>query len=137
MKTISNNQLAYFLVRFAMGLSLAMHGGVRIPKWTTFAQETAASFEQTILPYGLVYGFASVIIIGEVSAGLFLLLGGQFVRWGCAVGITVMGFLMFGSGMLEQWQGVMNQIVHVIILYLLLTNKYTQEPANTHSEKAL
>ncbi|SFJ18992.1 DoxX family membrane protein [Myroides guanonis] len=128
MLKFSNSQLGYLVVRIAMGLSLLMHGGVRIPKWGAFSSATADSFADTILPYELVYVFASVIIIGEVLSGVLLLLGGRFVRWGCALGILLMGFLMFGSGMLEQWQGVMNQIVHVLILYLLLINPNTQDP---------
>lgn len=131
MLKFSNSKLAYLVVRIAMGLSLLMHGGVRIPKWGAFATATADSFADTVLPYAMVYGFASVIIVGEFLSGVLLLLGGSFVRWGCALGILLMGFLMFGSGMLEQWQGVMNQIVHVLILYLLLMNPNTQDPTES------
>ena len=126
--TISNSKLGYFVVRVAMGLSLLMHGSVRIPKWATFSLQTAESFKGTILPEAFVYSFASLIIIAEVTSGLFLLLGGKFVRIGCAFAITMMGLLMFGSAMIENWTAVMNQVVHVIVLYLLLTNKYTYDP---------
>ena len=126
---MSNSKLGYLLVRFAMGLSLFMHGGVRIPKWTTFSIQTAESFKNTLLPHLFVYGFASVIIVAEVTAGLFLLAGGKFTRLACAIGISMMGLLMFGSAMIENWNAVMNQVVHVIVLYLLLVNKHTYDPS--------
>ena len=130
LNSVSNSKLAYIVVRIAIGLSLLMHGGVRIPKWNRFSLETAASFKDTFLPEMLVYGFASLIIITEFTAGAFLLLGGKFVRKGCACAITLMGLLMFGSAMVENWTAVMNQTVHVIVLYLLLTNKHTYDPTN-------
>lgn len=133
MKNLSNIKLAYLVSRIAMGLSLLMHGGIRIPKWAEFAESTASSFSETVLPHGLVYGFASVIIVVEVLSGLFLLFGGIFVRIGCAIGILLMGALMFGSGLIENWQAVSNQIIHVIVLYLLLINKHTFDPSADQS----
>lgn len=128
LNTISNSRLGYLVVRIAMGLSLMMHGGVRVPKWAIFSMQTAESFKGTILPEVFVYGFASLIILAEVSSGAFLLIGGKFTRIGCALAITMMGLLMFGSAMIENWTAVMNQVVHVIVLYLLLININTYDP---------
>jgi len=83
-----------------------------------------------MLPHHFVFAFASVIIVVECCSGICLLLGGKFVRIGCVAAITLMGFLMFGSAMIENWAAVMNQVVLVIIPYLLLTNKHTYDPVS-------
>jgi len=132
LNTISNSKLGYLVVRIAMGLSLLMHGSVRVPKWAAFSMQTADSFKATILPEAFVYGFASLIIVTEICSGTFLLLGSKFTRIGCALAITMMGLLMFGSAMIENWMAVMNQVVHVIVLYLLLINKHTYDPTTAN-----
>ncbi|GHC47699.1 hypothetical protein GCM10007100_11840 [Roseibacillus persicicus] len=125
---LSNEQLAYHSARLAMGVSLLFHGGVRLPKLQTFASGVAKGYEGTFIG-----GFPSLtagyfIVFAEVAVGLGLLIGGQFTRWALVLGIALMGVLMFGTTLVEAWERLPSQIVHLIIFYLILMNRHTSGP---------
>ncbi|MBK1835194.1 hypothetical protein [Roseibacillus ishigakijimensis] len=122
---LTNEALAYHSARLAMGVSLLFHGGVRLPKLQTFASGVAQGYEGTLIGGfpALLAGY--LIVFAEVAVGLGLLIGGQFTRWALVLGIALMGVLMFGSTLVEAWERLPSQIVHLIIFYLLLMNRQT------------
>ena len=124
---ISNDKLAYFCFRFALGISILMHGIVRIPKLDQFANWVSTNFENTIISGypSLLFGYTVPII--EVSVGILILLGGRFIRYGLALGMILMGILMFGSCLLEKWEWLVSQLIHLGLFYALLINKNTPD----------
>ncbi|MBC2603739.1 DoxX family protein [Puniceicoccus vermicola] len=125
---MDNHKLAYLCCRISLGLGFFMHGAVRLPKLGSFAEGISSEFAETLLSGypSLAAGF--VIPIVEAASGILILLGGKFIRWGLAAGALLMGVLMFGSGLIENWSAVMAQLVHLGIFYLLLINRYTPGP---------
>ncbi|CAA6802810.1 MAG: DoxX family protein [uncultured Campylobacterales bacterium] len=124
---ISNDKLAYFCFRFALGISILMHGLVRIPKLGEFANWVSTNFENTIISgySSLLFGYTVPIV--EVSIGILILLGGKFIRYGLALGMILMGILMFGSCLIEKWEWLVSQLIHLGLFYALLINKNTPD----------
>lgn len=120
-----NQQLAYHCARLAFGVSFFMHGAVRLPKLSTFANGISGKFDGTFLAGfpSLSVGYAIPIV--EAAVGLALVIGGRFARAGLAVGILLMGVLMFGAAALEEFSIIVSQLLHLAVFYLLLMNPYT------------
>ncbi|WP_338870176.1 DoxX family protein [Spirosoma sp. SC4-14] len=117
---MSNNQLAQLVIRIGLGINMLMHGLVRIPKLTTFVSKTGAGFSTTILPTILTNAFLYTLPFLELTCGLMILLGGQFIRWGYALGGAIIALLLFGTTLKEDWGGAANQMIYVIAFYMAL-----------------
>ena len=128
MNRISNSKLAYLLLRFAFGLGFFMHGAVRFPKLVEWSTNMAGAFDATFLAGWPALAFAYLIPIAEVVAGGLLLLGGKYVRWGCVLGGALMAGIMFGTAVIERWDALVSQLVHLAIFYVLLLNPHTSDP---------
>ena len=115
-----NSQLAQWVMRIGLGVNMLMHGLVRIPKLTAFVTKTAAGFAQTILPPVLTKAFLYTLPFVELTTGILILLGGQFSRWGYLLGSLVIGALLFGTTLKEDWNGAGTQMIYVIAFYLAL-----------------
>ena len=107
-------------MRIGLGVNMLMHGLVRIPKLTAFVTKTAAGFAQTILPPVLTKAFLYTLPFVELTTGILILLGGQFSRWGYLLGSLVIGALLFGTTLKEDWNGAGTQMIYVIAFYLAL-----------------
>jgi thiosulfate dehydrogenase [quinone] large subunit len=121
MKQISNQQLAYFLLRITLGLNFLGHGLVRIPKIDGFRTWMVGEFQNSILPNFLASTFASVLPFIEFGVGLLLILG-LFTRQTLFAGALVMISLIFGSCLIEKWEFVGFQMIYAIFFYLLIHN---------------
>ena len=66
----------------------------------------------------------------EAGVGLTLLLGGRFIRWGAFTGCLLMGGIMFGTGMLEKWELLPSQLIHLGLFYAVLMNPHTPDNKN-------
>jgi len=117
---MSNNQLAQLVIRVGLGINMLMHGLVRIPKLTTFVAKTGAGFSNTILPPLLTNAFLYTLPFLELACGILILIGGQFIRWGYALGGAIIGLLLFGTTLKEDWGGAANQMIYVIAFYMAL-----------------
>lgn len=118
--TMTNGQLSRLVIRIGLGINMLMHGLVRIPKLNAFVAKMEAGFATTILPPILTKAFLYTLPFVELSLGILILLGGQFIRWGYFLGGLTISVLLFGTTLKEDWAGAGNQLIYVIAFYLAL-----------------
>ncbi|WP_264538424.1 DoxX family membrane protein [Flavobacterium sp. N1736] len=109
----------FLLLRLAVAISMFGHGLVRLPKLTTFSNWMIGSFENSMLPKFIVTPFSYILPIAEFTIGLLLLLG-LFTKPSLLAGGFVMLALMFGTAMIENWEAIPSQLIHVAFFALLL-----------------
>ena len=117
---MTTNQLAQWVLRIGLGINMLMHGLVRLPKLNAFVAKTGAEFTNTILPEILTNAFLYSLPFVELAVGLLILIGGPLGKWGYFLGGLVMGALLFGTTLKEDWSGAGNQLIYVIAFYLAL-----------------
>lgn len=110
---------SFLLLRLAIGLSMFGHGLVRLPKLSGFSKWMVGNFQKSMLPESLVLPFSYALPIAEFVVGLLLLLG-LFTRIALMAGGIVMLMLIFGSTMIEEWNALPSQLIHVAFFALLL-----------------
>ncbi len=128
--SLTNKHLAFLCARLAFGISFMTHGMVRLPKLNGFAHGISERFADTFLAGFPSLSVGYVIPIVETLAGLAIVLGGRFVRWGLVAGILLMGALMFGTCVLEKWSLLVSQLVHLAVFYMLLINPHCPGPVS-------
>jgi thiosulfate dehydrogenase [quinone] large subunit len=95
-REVLDRKMAYCLLRFTLGLSMLMHGLVRPPHLTAFADGMVNLFHDTLLPGIIVHPFALILVFRERAVGLLLLLG-LWARWALLIGtplIAEVGFIL-------------------------------------------
>lgn len=102
------------MLRLGLGINMLMHGLVRIPKLPAFVAKSSAGFADTLLPEFLTTGFLYVLPFAELTCGLLILLGGQFSKWGYALGGLLIAALLFGTTLKEDWATAGTQTIYVI-----------------------
>jgi len=113
------NTFAFLILRLAIAVSMLGHGLVRLPKLKTFSQWMVGSFEKSMLPKILVLPFSYVLPIVEFTIGL-LLLTGLFTKPAAFGGAAVMLLLLFGTALIENWDAMPSQLLHLIFFAILL-----------------
>jgi thiosulfate dehydrogenase (quinone) large subunit len=126
--TNSNNnldrELAHGLARLGLGVNIAMHGFVRLPKLAAFATGMEKEFAKTFLPGSLVYTMGCGIGICETIIGSLLVLG-LFLRLSLVAGMLLMILLLFGVCLLEKWDIAGLQLTYIgFYAALLATAQY-------------
>ena len=119
---------AYLLCRLAIGLSFFGHGLVRLPKLTGFSNWMMGQFSKSYLPDFLVLPFSYVLPVLEFASGLLILIG-LFTRQGLLLAGAVSLSLIFGTTMIENWEALPSQLIHVAFLAVLLAYL----PLNTYA----
>ncbi|GEP89496.1 thiosulfate dehydrogenase [quinone] large subunit [Chitinophaga terrae (ex Kim and Jung 2007)] len=114
-----NYNIAYLLLRLGVGLSFFGHGLVRLPKLSGFSAWMLKSFEHSMLPASLVAPFSYALPIAEFIIGLLLILG-LFTRLSLIAGCIVTLALIFGTTMIENWDALPSQFIHLGLLEVLL-----------------
>ncbi|MFC3561034.1 DoxX family protein [Pedobacter jamesrossensis] len=109
----------YLISRLAIGLSFFGHGLVRLPKLTGFSYWMMAQFSKSFLPEALVLPFSYALPILEFASGLMILVG-LFTRQGLLLAGAVSLALIFGTTMIENWEALPSQLIHVAFISLLL-----------------
>ena len=117
-----DRRLAHGILRLALGVSMLMHGVVRVPNLAGFADGIVTSFAETPLPALSVRLFALSLPFVEAGIG-FLLVLGLFTRWALVAGGLVMTALVFGTALRSDWATVSIQMIYAAIYYLLLAGK--------------
>ncbi|WP_316737901.1 DoxX family protein [Pedobacter aquatilis] len=110
---------AYLIGRLAIGLSFFGHGLVRLPKLEVFSNWMMEQFSKSFLPDALVLPFSYALPILEFVAGLMILIG-LFTREGLLLAGAVSLALIFGTTMIENWDALPSQLIHVAFLSVLL-----------------
>tara|TARA_R100000935_G_scaffold13736_4_gene27511 strand:- start:85094 stop:85519 length:426 start_codon:yes stop_codon:yes gene_type:complete len=121
MKKLTNEQWAFFVARITIGINMLVHGLVRIPKLSKFAEGLTKEFSETYLPEILVAPFAHVLPFIELTLGILLVLGWKTKFASVASGLLI-AVLLFGMAMQEDWGGVGNLMVYAIFFFLLIKN---------------
>jgi thiosulfate dehydrogenase [quinone] large subunit len=111
--------LPFLLIRLAIGFSLLGHGLVRLPKLTTFSNWMVGIFDKSILPSAIVLPFSYVLPIAEFVLGLTLVLG-LLTKQALVASAILMIILILGTCLIENWEALPSQLIHVLILALLL-----------------
>jgi thiosulfate dehydrogenase [quinone] large subunit len=113
------HKTVFVLLRLAVGASMLGHGLVRLPKLKGFSQWMVNSFAKSMMPQALVLPFSYVLPVAEFVIGLLLVLG-WFTRAALVAGGVVMILLIFGTAMIENWDALPSQLIHVAFFALLL-----------------
>lgn len=114
-----DRKLAYLMLRFTLGLSILMHGLVRLPHLSAFADTTVKLFAETPLPAIIVRPFALSLVFVESIVGLLLLLG-LWTRWALLVGALSMASLVFGTALRSDWNTLAIQMLYASIYAALI-----------------
>jgi thiosulfate dehydrogenase [quinone] large subunit len=114
------NTTSFLIVRLAVAASMLGHGLVRLPKLSEFSNWMVSSFEKSMLPSVLVTPFSYILPIAEFVIGLLLVIG-LFTRVSLMAGGFIMGILIFGSAMVENWEAMPSQFIHAAFFAVLLS----------------
>jgi len=114
-----DRELAHGLARLGLGVDIALHGFVRLPKLASFAAGMEKEFAKTLLPGALVYATGYGIAIGEAIIGSLLVLG-LFLRPTLVAGMLLMILLLFGVSLLEKWDIAGLQLTYIAFYAALL-----------------
>jgi thiosulfate dehydrogenase [quinone] large subunit len=123
------NRSAYLITRIAIGTSLLGHGLVRLPKLNAFSNWMTGSFKTSLLPQVVVLPFSYVLPFAEFGIGL-LIIAGLFYRQAIIAGAAVMTLLILGSCLVENWDAIPSQLIHIAFLAVLLQF----HPVNTNTQ---
>ncbi|MET0573268.1 MAG: DoxX family membrane protein [Pedobacter agri] len=110
---------AYLISRLAIGLSFFGHGLVRLPKLAGFSNWMVSQFSKSLLPEFLVVPFSYILPFAEFIAGLLIIIG-LFTRQGLLLAGLISAALIFGTTMIENWEALPSQLIHVAFLSVLL-----------------
>jgi thiosulfate dehydrogenase [quinone] large subunit len=111
--------LGYTTLRLAIGMSMLIHGVVRLPKIGTFTAATVKMFSASPLPPFAVAAFARITPPVELAIGLLVSLG-LATRLGLTLGGAWMVILIFGSTLIEKYDVVGIQLIYSLIFFQLL-----------------
>ncbi|HZZ20411.1 MAG TPA: DoxX family membrane protein [Opitutaceae bacterium] len=114
-----DRRLAYGLARIGLGLNIALHGLVRLPHISSFAAGLRPEFAQTILPGSLVELTGYLIVVGEATAGLLVLLG-LCLRPALVGGMFLMLVLEFGTCLRQEWNTAGLQLTYIAFYAALI-----------------
>ncbi len=113
------NTTAFLLLRLGIAASMFGHGLVRLPKLAAFSNWMLGSFEKSMLPKVFVLPFSYALPIAEFTVGLLLLLG-LFTKQALLAGGWIMLILIFGTAMVENWEAIPSQLIHLAFFALLI-----------------
>jgi thiosulfate dehydrogenase (quinone) large subunit len=113
------NTTNFLILRLGIAISMFGHGLVRLPKLKTFSHWMVGSFENSIIPKALVLPFSYVLPFAEFAVGLLLIVG-LFTRSALIGGASVMLILLFGTALIENWEALPSQLIHLVFFAVLL-----------------
>lgn len=120
MSPLKPQQIAFVLLRFALGLNIFLHGAVRLgPNYQKFITWTTGLFQNSPLPDFAVQAFAHSIPILEVFFGVLILVG-LFTLPALIGGTLMMISLMAGMCILQNWEIVGVQMIYIFLYSVLI-----------------
>lgn len=114
-----NTTVTFVLLRLGIALSMFGHGLVRMPKLEKFSGWMVGNFEKSILPEWMVVPFSYLLPIAELVVGILLLIG-LFTRASLIAGSLTMLALIFGTTLIESWDSLPSQLIHLAYCALLI-----------------
>lgn len=112
-------KIVYLIIRLSLGISIFMHGFVRIPVLDTFTYGLVSEFTYSFLPNQLIQAFAYALPFLELIIGLCLIIGLLTKRIAIA-GSFLMLILIFGVSLIENWNALPAQFIHLIFYIALI-----------------
>lgn len=119
MKSITNRNLAYALMRITMGINFFGHGMVRLPKIPTFRSGIVEMFKDSVIPEPIVYGFGTVLPVVEFIIGILLIIG-LYTRKTLTAGAIVMIILIFGTCSIEKFEYAGGEMLYAFMYFFLI-----------------
>ena len=114
--------LAHLLLRLTLGTNILMHGGMRILTGENkFVTGLVQTYQGSLLPQSLVWGFATVLPWIEAAIGIMIVTGFR-LRIALAAGAVWMTVLTFGVGVRQNWESAGLQLPYAIAFALLLAS---------------
>lgn len=113
------NKTVFLLLRLGIAISMFGHGIVRLPKLQLFSEWMIKSLEPSFIPKLLVVPFSYLLPVLEFFVGLSLLLG-ICTRIALITGAVVILFLLFGTSLIENWEAIPSQLIHLLFFTVLL-----------------
>lgn len=117
-----DRKVAYLMLRITLGLAIFMHGIVRLPHLSVFADGMVKQFAETILPAAIVRPFALCLVFAETIIGLLILLG-LGTRWALLLGAALICALVFGTSLRSDWNTLAIQMLYALIYAALLAGR--------------
>lgn len=121
--SLTDLRLAHTGLRLLIGVNIFMHGAVRLPKLSSFAEGMAQGFAGTWMPPAMALPFAYAIPIIEVVLGAMLLLGFR-LRDALVGSLLLMTMLTAGVGLQEKWSVAGSQLVYGAVFAALLATRH-------------
>lgn len=119
---VLDRRLAYLMLRLILGLSILMHGLVRLPHLSAFTNDMVKLFVGTPLPAVIVRPFALGLVFVESIVGLLVLLG-LWTRSALIVGVLTMAALVFGTTLRSDWNTLAIQMLYALIYAVLIATR--------------
>jgi len=117
---MSNKKLAVLLLRIVTGINFFMHGAVRVlGDYSGFANGMVDDFSDTFLLPFSVRLLAYAIPIIELIIGIILITGVK-LRLGLVLGFLLIGVLIFGMSLRQEWGVVGSQMIYALSLFFIL-----------------
>lgn len=117
----SDARIAYAILRFTLGINIALHGITRLMNGTGgFAELLVKQFQATLLPRILVEAFAHTLPWTETAIGL-LVLAGLATRFALIAGGLLMALLTFGTTLRQDFGTAGLQLSYSIAYFMLLS----------------
>lgn len=113
------NTTVFLLLRLGIGISMFGHGMIRLTKLNAFRDWMVGSFAKSVLPAMLIKPFSLVLPFAELAIGLLLLIG-LFTETAVFSGAVLVLVLIFGTTMVENWEALPSQLIHLAYFGLLL-----------------
>ena len=125
--TLQDQCIAYALLRFVLGLNIAVHGISRLYTGApAFAHAMVSMFAHTPLPSWSVYAFGMALPWVEAATGTCVLFG-VASRWAYVFGLLEIAALTFGTTLRQDWESAGLQLTYALIYAgLLATRKYNR-----------
>ena len=111
-------ELAYLLLRLTMGVNILTHGIARILNLDGFNSWMIGQFSNTILPEFMVSIASYMIPFSEFILGILLIFG-LFTSRAYLLGGLLIVFLVFGSGLQENWNVMSSQMIYALFFFIL------------------
>ncbi len=111
-------EVAYLILRLTMGVNMFTHGVARLLNIEGFNSWMIAQFNDTILPEFMVSISSYMIPFAELIIGVLLIIG-LFTSRALLLGALLIVFLVFGSGLQENWNVMSSQMIYAIFFFIL------------------
>jgi len=111
-------ELAYLILRLTMGVNMLTHGIARMLNLDGFNSWMIGQFSNTILPEFMVSIASYMIPFSEFILGILLIFG-LFTSRAYLLGGLLIVFLVFGSGLQENWNVMSSQMIYAVFFFIL------------------